>query len=111
MKRHKITLELGKEYRDPDEEDLIREIVTLSKGMISRAYKPLEARRDAHMKAHGCVIAQFKVESDLPAEMQHGVFIPGNEYQAFIRFSNAPPDSKRDRSWQVRGMGIKLLGV
>lgn len=68
--------------------------------------------RDAHAKAHGCVKALFRVEDDLHPNLAHGVFQPGREYKAWIRFSNSAGnpygnDYKRDG----RGMAIKLTGV
>src|SRR2546427_1683240 len=111
MKPPHITLELGKEYPAVGETALIHEIVTVSCNMIMRRDKPGAARRDAHTKAHGCVKAEFVVESTLPAELQHGVFKEGSRYEALIRFSNAFPTVKADKKPDVRGMAIKLLGV
>ncbi len=68
------------------------------------------ALRDAHPKAHGCVRATFRVESDLEEDLRHGVFKPGQEYQAWIRFSNALK-VRHDLVRDARGMAIKLLAV
>ncbi|WP_284312980.1 catalase family protein [Labrys miyagiensis] len=70
------------------------------------------ARRDAHAFDMGCVRASFVVESDLPAELQHGVFSrPGKSYEAWIRFSNGNFFPTSPRSPDARGMAIKLMGV
>ena len=55
--------------------------------------------------------AIFRVDPDLDPSLQHGVFVPGREYEAWIRFSNGNIDP-RSRWWpDARGMAIKLLGV
>lgn len=70
------------------------------------------ARRDAHPKAHGCVRASFEVLSDLPVELQVGLFRPGATYDAVIRFSNGSPNAAGDdRNGDTRGMATKLYGV
>lgn len=69
-------------------------------------------RRDAHPKAHGCVKAKFTVEESLLPELAQGVFVPGQSYSAWIRFSNASSDFRRpDATGDGRGMAIKLVGV
>lgn len=70
------------------------------------------ALRDAHPKSHGTVRATFCVDRDLPARLAHGVFRPGAEYSAWVRFSNGDADAERaDIRGDARGMAIKLLGV
>lgn len=69
------------------------------------------AHRDAHAKAHGCVRAQFKVESSLPPELRQGVFQEGRVYPAWIRYSNGSGASQDDAVDDARGMAVKLMGV
>lgn len=66
--------------------------------------------RDAHPKAHGCVRAVVKVDPTLDGEYACGAFVPGWEYQAWIRFSNALK-IRHDLVLDARGMAIKLLDV
>ena len=68
-------------------------------------------RRDAHAKAHGCVTATFTVRDDLPETLRTGVFVPGREYKAWIRFSNGNAALQADDEKDARGMAIKLMGV
>lgn len=78
-------------------------------------------RRGVHPKDHGCVTAKFKVHDALPADLRVGVFaVPGHEYDALIRFSNAnvrptSGDSPKDNTGVTkhgsRGMAVKLLEV
>lgn len=108
-------LELGKEYPTPEEESAIQVIEQTSRQQIEESYQAGEkpVRRDAHAKHHGCVAGEFIVETNLPEDINFGVFKePGKKFTACIRFSNASanatqPDSKGD----ARGMAIKLLGV
>jgi hypothetical protein len=68
--------------------------------------------RDAHPKAHGCVKANFRILSKLPKELAKGVFKPGEQYCAWVRYSNSNEDPNRsDARSDGRGMAIKLLGV
>lgn len=73
------------------------------------------ARRAVHPKAHGCVTADFTVNSDIPEKYRAGVFAtPGKKYKAWVRFSNATallaPDVN-NKNADSRGMAIKLMGV
>jgi hypothetical protein len=115
MHTQKSKVELGKEYLPPGEEDAIQVIEQISTQQIQQNSQTDErpVRRDAHAKHHGCVKAEFIVETDLSEEIRFGVFKePGKSFTACIRFSNASgdanqPDSKAD----ARGMAIKLIGV
>lgn len=115
MKTQNSKLELGREYPSDNEVFAIQAIEQINRQQVERKYQEGErpATRDAHAKHHGCVRGEFIVESNLPEEMQVGVFKePGKKFTACIRFSNASgnatqPDSKGDG----RGMAVKLLGV
>jgi catalase len=76
--------------------------------------------RGVHPKSHGCVRADFTVNSDLAEEDRVGLLAyPGRTYQAWIRFSNAAalpePDVKVGPDNQIvhgsRGMALKVLDV
>jgi catalase len=69
------------------------------------------ALRDAHAKAHGCVLAHFKVRGGLAPVYRVAVFARPTEYDAFIRFSNGSDDVEADTKGDGRGMAIKLLGI
>jgi Catalase len=106
-----VDAEIGEQlYRD--EQALAHEIAVVIEQSIRDEYRPGHARRDAHPKAHGCVTAEFHVLDALPKHLSAGVFVPGQTYQALIRFSNGSKDARRaDRKGDARGMAIKLLGV
>jgi catalase len=69
------------------------------------------AHRDAHAKAHGCVRAEFRVDSPLPTDLRQGIFQDGRSYKAWIRYSNGAGRAAKDSDDDARGMAIKLLGV
>lgn len=79
---------------------------------IRKTYVNGQARRDAHPKSHGCVHGTFRVRPDLPADLQAGLFRPGAEYAAVVRFSNGSPNAAGDdHTGDTRGMATKLYGV
>lgn len=107
-----IDVELG-EMQQGDEHAIAMKIAAELRAQIEHKYPPgvRPARRDAHPKAHGCVRAEFSVVEDLPARLAQGLFVPGARYDAWIRFSNASGDPRKDEAGDARGMAIKLLGV
>lgn len=104
--------ELGVEYPFPDETQRIEQVVDLGRKTMARDYPPgTPAKRDAHIKAHGCVHATFTVANDLPSALRHGVFATPGAYPAWVRFSNGLPKPPEDNGKNLRGMAIKLAGV
>src|SRR5712692_658478 len=96
----------------PNEEAIARELASVIEGTVRRQYKAGNARRDAHPKAHGCVKAEFRVDPEIPGRFARGIFVPGKNYQAWIRFSNGNPDpNKHDNEVNERGMSMKVLDV
>ncbi|PXX11628.1 catalase [Nitrosomonas ureae] len=97
----------------PDEEAAtlaIKEIIEQT--VRSRYMSNLPALRHVHPKAHGCVLADFRVNETLQDEHQHGVFQANALYKAWIRFSNSDSDPFReDKEGDGRGMSIKLMGI
>jgi catalase len=64
-------------------------------------------RRGFHAKGMG-VRAKFKIISDLPEQLHAGLFQPGNEYDALVRFSNARGEVLGDLGKDQRGIAIRL---
>lgn len=69
------------------------------------------AIRDAHPKAHGCVVANFQILEGLPPELGVGLFGKPVVYSAWVRFSNGNGSPQADKIGDGRGFAIKLLGV
>jgi hypothetical protein len=111
-----IDVTLGERFYRGDkkiEEKYTGEIIDLIRRSIDKRFQQGQrpARRDAHAFDNGCVSAIFRVDPDLDPDLRHGVFVPGREYQAWIRFSNGNIEP-RSRWWpDARGMAIKLMGV
>lgn len=103
--------EPANEHPPQDEEVFTQRIIDLLKRQLEETYPTGTTRRGAQPKHHGCVKAEFIVESDLPEELRVGIFKQARTYPAWIRFANqsriVQPDVKRD----IRGMSIKLLEV
>ncbi len=111
-----IDVALGERYYRGEkeiEERWTGEIIDLIRHALDKRFQQGQrpARRDAHTFDTGCVKAIFRVDPDLDPCLQHGVFVPGREYDAWIRFSNCNIEP-RSRWWpDARGMAIKLMGV
>jgi len=99
------------------EDEQITKIADLTQDLQRIRYSEQDkpVLRGVHPKSHGCVKANFKVDTDLKPELQVGLFsIPGKEYQATIRFSNASArveDDLQGGKNGSRGMAIKILGI
>jgi hypothetical protein len=107
----RVDAELG-EHLYPREDLVAAKLSAVIEQSIRQQYAPGNARRDAHPKAHGCVKAEIHVLETLPVALAKGIFIPGKNYEAWIRFSNGSSDPTRaDIKRDARGMAIKVLGV
>ena len=111
-----IDTQLGERYykdRKELEEILTSEIVDIIRQFIDRRFQEgrRPALRDAHAQDNGCVRAVFRVDPDLDPRLRYGIFQPGQEYNAWIRFSNGNSEVLSGRWPDARGMAIKLVGV
>lgn len=111
-----LDADLGERYYKGDkglEERYISEITDMIRRAISGHFHAGKrpARRDAHAFDNGCVRAIFRVDADLDPQLQHGAFVPGRAYDAWIRFSNGNSERRSQRWPDARGMAIKLMGV
>ena len=109
---------LGREAdpRPKGEDDQITRIVDMAVEKVKKDYPAgTLARRDAHPKAHGCVVGEFKVESkllpDFVGEKGLGIFTPGDSFPAIIRYSNGNPKDQADKEGDGRGMAVKLINA
>lgn len=112
-----IDAALGERYymNDKDtERQFADEITEIIRRFVVRRFQEgrRPALRDAHASDNGCVKAVFRVDSNIAAELRHGVFAtPGKEYDAWIRFSNGNSEVLSPRLPDARGMAVKLMGV
>lgn len=90
---------------------LTQEIINILKEQLKKDYEKGNTKRDAHPKGLGLVKAYFKVDDNLPKELNVGIFKPGKTYSALIRFSSGGTKVKSDKSKDIRGMAIKLIDI
>lgn len=69
------------------------------------------ARRALHAKTHGGLEAELTVLPDLPEHARVGLFAAPATYKAYVRYSNGASARQPDKTPDVRGIAIKLLGV
>ncbi|TGN20881.1 catalase family protein [Leptospira idonii] len=106
------TVELGKEYPFPDEENTTKRTLDLTLTSLKESYQGgALVRRDAHPKHHGCMAATFTVKKDLNPDYKLGLFVPGKSYTTLVRFSNGAQKPKADKEGDIRGVGLKLFDV
>lgn len=100
------------EYLHADEQQHALTIGDIVEREVRERYGDGIVQRDAHPKAHGCPVAEFRVHDSIPEDLQAGVFQPGAVYDAIVRFSNGSPNAEQsDAKGDTRGMAIKLSGV
>jgi hypothetical protein len=77
----------------------------------SRAGETPVGLRGVHAKHHGLLEARLRICDDVPLRLRHGIFIPGREYEAWVRPSNSDLNRRPDWLPDARGIAIKLVGV
>ncbi len=105
-------LALGQEHVPDGEAQAIVETKAMLEAFVKDRFDQTgTARRDAHVKAHGCVKAEVTIYDGLSDKLAVGVFAEPKTYDAWIRFSNSADAPARDRKPDGRGMAIKLMNV
>lgn len=67
----------------PGEQHWVRQLTELARARARRDLRAHKAREPESLLLR----ATFVVRTDLPAELQHGVFVPGGRYAAWLRVS------------------------
>lgn len=67
--------------------------------------------RALHYKAHAGVRAELTTRAGLPAPYAVGIFAGAARYPAYVRFSNGASRAQPDRTGDVRGLALKVVGV
>jgi catalase len=87
--------------------DFERTIVALQRSMAQRGDGTL--RRGFHAKTLLNVPrAMLRVDPNIPLILQVGIFQPGREYAAVVRFSSSLADVQPDANKQGHGIGIRV---
>lgn len=94
-----------------DKDKMINEIIYILKDKLDKDYKRGKFKRGAHPKNLGLIKANFKVDNNLDEELRTSLIKPGISYNCLIRFSGGGNKVKSDKSKDIRGMAIKILGV
>jgi hypothetical protein len=105
------SLELYKEYPDPQYDEVLAELIPTIKQTILAKFKRGTTCRGSHAKGHAAVRADFIVEGGLPEELSVGIFSKPRTYPAWIRFSNLSITPEHDLQKDVRALAIKLMEV
>jgi hypothetical protein len=112
VRRPNDGLALAEERLLPGEDRLTAEIIAQLATHLRRTWPPGQAQRAGNTKTYGLVRARFEVTADLPPHLQQGVFSPGRDYPAWVRFAGpgpaAPPDIEDNG---ILSLGVKLMGV
>lgn len=96
----------------PNEAALTQEIETSILSKLQKQVGQFPMTRDVHAKQHGCVKSFFEVNSAaLPPQYRVGVFAQNKVFPSWVRFSNGQGEPKPDAAGDVRGFGLKLMGV
>lgn len=106
-----MTKHIPDQLLQPDQQKAVDKLIQLLGNKMKRETSDGLMRRDAHPKLIGLVKAEFKIEADLPAYLQVGIFEKALTFPAWVRFSNqsAPPGPDIERD--IRGLAIKLMQV
>ena len=67
--------------------------------------------RALHAKANAGVEGELTVLDALPDPARAGLFAKPASYRAYVRFSNGDGRRQHDRTGDVRGMAVKVVGV
>src|SRR5215510_4502983 len=96
----------------PDEATRYEEYARILAGLQSAATQKIgRAGRALHRKGHLGADASFEVFGNLPEPYAAGFFARPGSYRAYVRFSNGSHIQGSDRSADVRGLAVKVIGV
>jgi len=104
-------MKLAQEKQQPREAENTKAILEVLEKSLRKAYPEGQMLRRFHPKGHGLVEARFTVPDDIPDHLRVGLFRKAKSYDAFIRFSNAPPTALSDKRKSPKGMAIKVLNT
>lgn len=90
---------------------MINEIISILKDKLDKDYDRGNFKRGAHPKNLGLLKAYLKIDNNLDEDLTTSLVKPGAIYPCLIRFSSGGNKIKSDRSKDIRGMAIKVLGV
>lgn len=100
-----------KDNNSEKEEKAIRELIDTMKDFLAKTYPDGKILRNFHPKMHGCLKGRLEIRNNIPKHLRWGLFKTPKTYDAWLRFSNAPPKIGSDKNSSGRGLAIKVLDV
>lgn len=97
------------ESLEQNEAALIAEMTDILRGKMESDYAKGATRRDAHPKALGVLRGSFTVEPNIPLELRVGIFKQAQNFDCWVRVSNASGTPQADSVKDFRGFAIKLM--
>jgi catalase len=98
---------MGNEKNFEDLAERIQRMQDRARELAEQRGPSAALKRGFHAKGTG-VRAKFKVRADLPDHLRAGIFQPGEDYDALVRFSNARGEVLGDLGKDQRGIAIRL---
>ena len=106
-----MSLELYREYPDPNESADLERLIELTIRTMKVKYVTGIQQRDTHVKGLALVKGTFTIEPNLPEDLRVGLFATPASYQCVCRFSNTDPNPKADLKKDMRAVSFKLFNV
>ncbi len=100
-----------KEVIEPGEKERFEGFAAQIVAMQQRKAAKYGNGRALHRKAIVALDARFEVAANVPEQARHGLFAKPGAYDARIRLSNGSMNRQSDATPDIRGYGIKILGV
>jgi hypothetical protein len=96
------------------EEEMIRLRFVPAVNRIQRDVRTIAGQGKFTRAQHGDPIAatrsaRFEVLPDIPGDLQVGIFQPGKQYAAHVRFSNASSIEQSDSAPDLRGAAVRVF--
>lgn len=96
------------------EDEMIRQQFAPEINRIQSDIRRIGEQSKINRAQHGTMIAgtknaRFEVLSDIPEDLQVGLFQPGKKYTAHVRLSNASSIEQGDSARDLRGVAVRVI--
>lgn len=100
-----------REIVPPEEDARLRELALQLRDLQKKHANGGKPLRALHAKHNLDVEAELTILPDLPEHARVALFAEPKTYRAYVRFSNGAGAPQPDKKPDVRGVGVKVLGV
>lgn len=105
-------LDIAEEKQLPNEDKINQKIAEQMINFLVKTYTGKIAERAGNTKTYGLVKGKFEVLSDLPNELQVGIFQESRIYPTWVRFAGPGPFVTHDLDDNgILSIGVKLMDV